>query len=65
MNGLGYNADIITLLYGANLMAYNAHFRCFRGCPGEYSLYDVIYTCPTCGGLLEVYHDVAALKQRR
>ncbi len=45
-------------------MAYNAHFRCFRGCPGEYSLYDVIYTCPTCGGLLEVYHDVAALKQR-
>ena len=45
-------------------MNYNAHFRCFRGCPGEYSVYDVIYTCPHCGGLLEVYHDVNALRQR-
>ncbi len=43
---------------------YNAHFRCFRGCPGEYSVYDVMYTCPTCGGLLEVHHDVAALRDR-
>lgn len=45
-------------------MIYNAHFRCFRGCPGEYSVFDVIYTCPTCGGLLEVEHDVEALKRR-
>ncbi|HFE66800.1 MAG TPA: threonine synthase [Chloroflexi bacterium] len=45
-------------------MNYNAHFRCFRGCPGEYSVYDVIYTCPRCGGLLEVHHDVDALRQR-
>jgi threonine synthase len=37
-------------------MNYKATFRCFRGCPGEYSIYDVIYTCPTCGGLLEVHH---------
>lgn len=43
---------------------YNAHFRCFRGCPGEWSIYDVIYTCPTCGGLLEVAHDVDALRHR-
>jgi len=43
---------------------YNAHFRCFRGCPGEYSVYDVMYTCPTCGGLLEVHHDVDALRDR-
>ena len=43
---------------------YNAHFRCFRGCPGEHSVYDVIYTCPTCGGLLEVHHDVTALRDR-
>jgi threonine synthase len=41
---------------------YRASFRCFRGCPGEYSVYDVIYTCPTCGGLLEVRHDVDALR---
>ncbi|HID54185.1 MAG TPA: pyridoxal-phosphate dependent enzyme, partial [Anaerolineae bacterium] len=45
-------------------MNYTAHFRCFRGCPGEYSVYDVIYTCPHCGGLLEVHHDVTALRQR-
>ena len=43
---------------------YTAHFRCFRGCPGEYSVYDVMYTCPHCGGLLEVHHDVAALADR-
>lgn len=43
-------------------LTFNAHFRCFRGCPGEYSVYDVIYTCPTCGGLLEVHHDTDALR---
>lgn len=41
---------------------YRASFRCFRGCPGEYSVFDVMYTCPTCGGLLEVHHDLDALK---
>lgn len=40
------------------------YFRCFRGCFGYYSIYDVIYTCPTCGGLLEVYHDLDSLKVR-
>ena len=44
--------------------SYRAYFRCFRGCEGEYSLYDVIYTCPTCGGLLEVHHDLGALQTR-
>jgi len=43
---------------------YQAYFRCFRGCPGQYSLYEVIYTCPTCGGLLEVHHNVDALRTR-
>lgn len=43
---------------------YRAYFRCFRGCPGEYSVYDVIYTCPTCGGLLEVHHELAPLQQQ-
>lgn len=38
-----------------------SYFRCFQGCPGEYSIYDVIYTCPTCGGLLEVHHERAPL----
>jgi len=43
---------------------YHAAFRCFRGCPGEYSVFDVIYTCPHCGGLLEVHHDLDALCTR-
>ena len=47
-----------------NQVESRASFRCFRGCPGEYSIYDVIYTCPTCGGLLEVHHDVERLRRR-
>ena len=43
---------------------YKAHFRCFRGCAGEYSIYEVTYTCPQCGGLLEVHHDIEALRTR-
>ena len=45
-------------------MEYNAHFSCIRGCPGEYPLYKIIYACPTCGGLLEVRHDLKALRHR-
>ncbi|MCB0086530.1 MAG: threonine synthase [Caldilineaceae bacterium] len=44
--------------------AYNAHFRPFNGHPGRYSLYDVIYTCPETGGLLEVHHDIDALRTK-
>lgn len=45
-------------------MEYNAHFSCIGGCPGEYPLYEVIYACPGCGGLLQVRHDLKALRQR-
>jgi len=48
----------------ATTMPYRAAFRCFRGCPGEYSVYSVMYTCPTCGGLLEVHHELTPLQQR-
>ena len=41
-----------------------SHFRCFRGCAGTYSVFEVIYTCPKCGGLLEVQHDIDALRAR-
>ena len=41
-----------------------SHFRCFRGCAGTYSVFEVIYTCPNCGGLLEVQHDLDALRAR-
>lgn len=34
------------------------------GCTGGYPLDQVIYRCPRCGGLLEVVHDLAALRAR-
>jgi threonine synthase len=43
---------------------HRAVFRCFAGCPGEYPLTQPIYRCPKCDGLLEVAHDVEALRDR-
>ena len=43
---------------------YHAVFRCFAGCPGEYPLTQPIYRCPTCDGLLQVAHDMDALRDR-
>src|SRR4026207_1506443 len=45
-------------------MSYNAWFQCINGCPGQYSLLEVIYRCPACGDLLEVQHDMDALRSR-
>jgi threonine synthase len=45
-------------------MPYNAWFQCIRGCAGRYSPYEVIYHCPQCGALLEVAHDIDALRRR-
>jgi threonine synthase len=45
-------------------MAYRAAFRCIAGCHGEHPLDVPIYRCPKCGDLLEVAHDLAALKDR-
>ncbi|MCP5097542.1 MAG: threonine synthase [Chloroflexi bacterium] len=45
-------------------MDTKVYYRCFRGCPGEYSIFDVIYTCPDCGGLLEVHQDISSLQKR-
>lgn len=42
-------------------MSYNCWYECIR-CKRRYSIYDVIYRCEDCGGLLEVEHDVEALK---
>jgi threonine synthase len=43
---------------------FRAFFRCFAGCGGQYPLTQPIYRCPTCDGLLEVAHDVEALRER-
>jgi threonine synthase len=43
---------------------YRAVFRCFGGCDGEYPLTQALYRCPKCDGLLEVSHDMQALRER-
>ena len=40
------------------------YFRCFDSGEGKHSIYDVIYTSPKTGGLLEVYHEREPLKTR-
>ncbi len=40
------------------------YFRCFSGCSGKHSIYDVIYRCPQCNGLLEVHHEREPLQTR-
>ncbi|MEO0947755.1 MAG: threonine synthase [Cyanobacteria bacterium J06641_5] len=42
----------------------DVYFRCISGCPAKHSIFDVIYTCPSCGSLLEVHHEREPLKQR-
>jgi threonine synthase len=37
--------------------------ECIRGCGRKYSIYDVIYRCEDCGGLLDVEHDLSELKK--
>ena len=54
-NGLGNKAE---------QSAEHCWFECVRGCPGRHSIFDVIYHCPACGGLLEVRHDTEPLKRR-
>ncbi len=41
-----------------------AVFRCIEGCDGEIPLSAPTYRCPTCGGLLDVVHDLDVLKQK-
>ena len=44
--------------------AYNSWFQCADGCEGRHAVTDIVYRCPRCGGLLEVAHDLAALRRR-
>ena len=45
-------------------MAYRSVLRCIAGCDGEHSLLEPMYQCPQCGDLLEVSHDLDALRDR-
>ena len=46
------------------MIPFSSWFRCAEGCEFRASLAEVVYRCPRCGGLLEVEHDRAALRQR-
>jgi threonine synthase len=43
---------------------YDSWLACTRGCGRRYSIYDVVYQCEECGGLLDVEHDIEALRNR-
>jgi threonine synthase len=43
-------------------MAYHCWLECIRGCGRRYSIYDVVYRCEDCGGLLDVEHDLEVLR---
>jgi threonine synthase len=45
-------------------MTYQSWYECVRGCGRRYSIYEVVYRCEECGGLLDVQHDIQALKDR-
>ncbi|MBI9046652.1 MAG: threonine synthase [Anaerolineaceae bacterium] len=44
-------------------MQFESWYTCVRGCRRRYSIFDVVYHCEDCGGLLEVEHDMDALQQ--
>src|SRR6266545_1716189 len=43
-------------------MSYRAQFVCFAGCGERYQLDEVVYRCRGCGSLLDVEHDLDALR---
>lgn len=43
-------------------MTFSAWFQCISGCVARWPLDEVRYRCPTCGDLLEVVHDLDALR---
>ena len=43
---------------------FRAWFGCSAGCSGELPLNQIIYYCPKCGSLLDVQHDLDALRTR-
>lgn len=45
-------------------MRPSAWFQCIRGCAARHPLGEVLYRCPSCDGLLEVVHDMGALRAR-
>ncbi len=42
----------------------SAEFVCFAGCGERYPLDEIVYRCKRCGSLLDVQHDLDALRER-
>lgn len=42
----------------------DVYFRCFNGCAGKYSVFEVMYRCPKCNSLLEVHHERGPLQKK-
>ncbi len=49
---------------GTEELPFRAWFGCSAGCSGELPLNQIIYNCPRCGALLDVYHDLSVLRRR-
>ena len=45
-------------------MRPSARYSCFAGCDEHYPLDEIVYRCKRCGSLLDVEHDLDALKER-
>ena len=45
-------------------MKYRCWYECVRGCGQEYPINEVVYHCEKCGGLLDVQHDLGALRSK-
>jgi len=42
----------------------NSWYECIRGCGRKYSIFEVVYRCEDCNGLLDVVHDLESLKRK-
>jgi threonine synthase len=47
-----------------DLVSYHSWLACIRGCDRRHAIYDAVYRCEECGGLLDVEHDLEALQDR-
>lgn len=45
------------------LPPFHAAYRCINNCPNEHPLDALLYRCPKCNDLLEVVHDLDALRK--
>ncbi|NRA32204.1 MAG: threonine synthase [Polyangiaceae bacterium] len=58
-----FSAGVLCLAIYSPPVTYSAEFQCLSDCDDSWPVTDPIYSCPQ-GGLLEVVHDMEALKKR-